>query len=338
MIGVSVIVCCYNSASRLPETIKHLALQNVDPTIAWEIIIVNNNSSDNTTEVAKKEWNKYNLSVPFSIIDEARAGLSFAREAGIVTSKYNYLVFCDDDNWLFEDYVNQVFKIMSSNSSIGMLGGVGYPVTDSENLELLHKFSGDFATGPQGIIGTSLDDITESKGYVYGAGAVLRKEALLELKKKKINYLLTDRIGNNLASGGDVELAFYIRMLKFRIFYSDSLRFHHFLPKNRITWSYIKRLHYSFGLSSSLYIIPDIYFKNPRKQAYKYSTKWLFMNASRNLLKKIIISVIKGDFSKDYQKCLIDIINQAGYCRGLLINYKKNRMKYVEMREKFPIT
>ena len=338
MTGVCVIVCCYNSSKRLPETIRHLAKQKVDPTILWEVIIVNNNSSDNTSEVALKEWNKYNSVVPFSIIDEARPGLSFAREAGIVSSKYNYLVFCDDDNWLFEDYVNHVFKIMNSNSTIGMLGGIGYPVTDSENSELLHKFSGDFATGPQGTSGNSLDDITESKGYVYGAGAALRKDALLEVKKREINYLLTDRIGNNLASGGDVELAFYLRLLKYKIFYSDSLKFYHFLPKNRITWTYIKRLHYSFGLSSSLYIIPDIYFKNPRKQAYKYSTKWLFMNASRNLLKKIIISVIKGDFSKDYQKCLIEIINQAGYCRGLLINYKKNRMKYVEMREKFPIT
>ena len=50
--GISVIVCCYNSAERLTETIKHLAGQNVPHYIPWELIVVDNASTDNTAEIS----------------------------------------------------------------------------------------------------------------------------------------------------------------------------------------------------------------------------------------------------------------------------------------------
>ena len=42
-------------------------------------------------------------------IDENRAGLSFAREQGIHKANYDIVLFCDDDNWLDENYVSYVF-------------------------------------------------------------------------------------------------------------------------------------------------------------------------------------------------------------------------------------
>ena len=57
MKGISIIICCYNSAKRLHETLKHLALQQVSDTIHWEVILVNNNSTDATTQIALEIWN-----------------------------------------------------------------------------------------------------------------------------------------------------------------------------------------------------------------------------------------------------------------------------------------
>ncbi len=56
--GASVIVCCYNSAARLPHTLAHLAGQIVPEDFFWEIILVNNASTDNTVECATAIWNK----------------------------------------------------------------------------------------------------------------------------------------------------------------------------------------------------------------------------------------------------------------------------------------
>src|SRR5436190_1893505 len=101
MDGISIIVCCYNSSLRLPKTIEHLAAQKTSSFLNWEVIFVNNSSTDNTTDVVAKEWSKYNLqNVGFKIIDEPKAGQSFARIKGVETALYDLIVFCDDDNWL----------------------------------------------------------------------------------------------------------------------------------------------------------------------------------------------------------------------------------------------
>src|SRR4051812_31837833 len=121
--GVSIIICCFNSAKRLPETIRHVALQENLDNIKWEVIIVDNNSTDKTIAVAKKEWTKYCLDIPFTVVQENRQGLSFARKKGVEMAKYDLLIFCDDDNWLQEDYMHFAFEIMKANKNIGIAGG-----------------------------------------------------------------------------------------------------------------------------------------------------------------------------------------------------------------------
>jgi len=51
--GVSVIICCYNSVKRLPVTLAHLKSQVVFGQIPWEVIVIDNASTDRTAEVAK---------------------------------------------------------------------------------------------------------------------------------------------------------------------------------------------------------------------------------------------------------------------------------------------
>ena len=52
--GVSVVICCYNSAERLPRTLTHLAAQRVSEKLPWEVIVIDNASQDKTGEVALK--------------------------------------------------------------------------------------------------------------------------------------------------------------------------------------------------------------------------------------------------------------------------------------------
>ena len=92
----SVIVCCYNSAPRLRETLLHLAQQEVTEGFNWEVVLVDNNSTDGTAEVAQSLWAKYGNPVPLRIVKEHTPGLSYARKKGVEESKGELLVFCDD--------------------------------------------------------------------------------------------------------------------------------------------------------------------------------------------------------------------------------------------------
>ena len=60
MNGISIIICCYNSASRLEKTIQHIALQK-QVSFSFEVVLVDNKSTDKTSSVAQELFSKYNI-------------------------------------------------------------------------------------------------------------------------------------------------------------------------------------------------------------------------------------------------------------------------------------
>ncbi len=98
---VSVILCTYNRAERLPRVIKELCAQDY-PQGAFEIIIIDNCSTDNTPEIVQE----YESSL-LCYVRENQQGVSFARNRGAKEAKFPYLAYLDDDcsvdkNWLSE--------------------------------------------------------------------------------------------------------------------------------------------------------------------------------------------------------------------------------------------
>lgn len=236
--GVSIVLCCYNSACRLPVTLNHIALQKVTPDIPWEVIIVNNNSTDNTVEIAKLEWAKHNCNVPFLIVDESEQGLSNARKKGVDSAKYGYLIFCDDDNWLGNNYVENASNILENNPAIGVIGGFIQAVTEGNPPIWFQSYSDWYACGSQSY---KDGDISE-KTYVWGAGMVLRKEIYYKILQLNIKSILSGRKGSSLASGEDSEISKWALLLGYKLWYSESLQLKHFIPEERLTISYLEKL------------------------------------------------------------------------------------------------
>src|SRR6185437_8424396 len=106
--GISVIICCYNSATRLPETLKHLAAQHC-PELNWELLIIDNASSDATSAEAPALWMQFGSTVPMRVIPEPTAGLSHARNKGVAEARHELILFCDDDNHFAPDYLHRAY-------------------------------------------------------------------------------------------------------------------------------------------------------------------------------------------------------------------------------------
>src|SRR5687768_12830335 len=106
MNGFSIIICCYNSASRIDETLRYVSDLTIPDGKNCEVIVINNNSGDNTAELAvakKKIFDQRKIA--FRVIEEPRPGLSVARKTGASASFYDTIIFCDDDNHLNPDYL-----------------------------------------------------------------------------------------------------------------------------------------------------------------------------------------------------------------------------------------
>ena len=244
--GISVIICCYNSSARLTPTLEHLFKQVVAKNLNWEIIIVNNNSTDGTSTKAQRLYDLSDTSVPFRIIQEPNPGLSNARQAGFDASRFEIALMVDDDNWLSPNYLSGIRNSFASNTEIGMVGGLGIPEVEKPVPDWFEKYASCFATGPQTANGEA--GFTED---MYGAGLALKLSVLDTLKGSGFKSLLSDRTGSSLMSGGDTELCFAFRMTGFKLYYNPKISFKHELPSERINWQYLRRLFYGFGLTKA---------------------------------------------------------------------------------------
>ena len=237
--GISVIIPCYNSSERLPETLAHLAAQRVPDGVAWEVIVVNNASTDDTHDVAETVWRELRTNISFRVVSQPIRGLSAAREKGFDVARYDYVLFCDDDNWLSNQYVANAFSIMHGDPSIGALGGKGSPHFEASPRDWFQEYSHYYAVGAQG---SRSGDITHGKGYVYGAGSVIRKEGWETLHRHGFQFLASGRSGTSLSASEDIELCLALQLLGYRIWYDEVLTFQHCLQEPRLQWPYFLRL------------------------------------------------------------------------------------------------
>ena len=238
MIQLSVIVCCYNSEHLLNDTLSHLANQVTNNNLDYEVVLVDNNSTDQTAKNAREIWGQLYTSTSLTIVTESQPGLSYARKKGVLVSKGDYIIFCDDDNWLQEDYLQIAYDFMNENPNVGALGGQSVGVLEIEEPTWWEKEKNNYAVGKQA---ENSGDIT-NRGYVWGAGIVLRKKVMLELYNSGFISLLSDRKGTILSSGGDSELCKWLLLMGYKLWYLEVLQFKHYITGNRLTDIYLKKL------------------------------------------------------------------------------------------------
>ncbi len=329
MKGVSIIVCCYNSVTRLTPTLAHLAKQDFQ--YPWEVIIVDNASTDGTGNWAAQEWSRFNLSsIGFKVVQESNPGLSSARKKGVLESQYEYILFCDDDNWLTPNYVSTAFLIMEENPEIGLLGGRNLLASDVPPPPWFFDYSMCFAIGEQG---KESGDITETKENVWGAGMVIRTKILKEVFELDYQFTTSDRKGASLVGGGDWEISYLARFMGYKFWYSSELVLHHYMPETRFQRKYLLKLVYSFGLSD-VHLQHYYYFVKDKNLTTIHPYRLILAQT-----KPFVSSLIKWVIGKDRLRNQAVIHVVAGKVVGLLRygnlienNYKllQNQLKSIK--------
>ena len=216
----------------------------MESSLPWEIIVIDNDSSDSTSEIAKNIYQNSGSTIPFKIVQETKPGLSHARNRGFESAKFNIALMVDDDNSLCPTYLETAHNWFS-DPSVGMVGGIGIPVLEKKAPKWFERYDYCYATGQQAA------NHGDEVGSLYGAGLALRLDILALLKEKGFESLLSDRVGDSLISGGDTELCMAFRMAGFKLIYDSNLLFEHRLPSTRMNWNYLRRLFFGFGITKA---------------------------------------------------------------------------------------
>ena len=110
---ISVIIPAYNEGKFLDKCLD--AALNQTLSVPYEIIVVNNNSTDNTKEVALKKGVK--------VVEEYTQGIAFSRNAGAKVACGKVLFFLDADCLIPSDHLQKVNDIFRQNPDVALVGG-----------------------------------------------------------------------------------------------------------------------------------------------------------------------------------------------------------------------
>ena len=126
-LDASVLIATFNRAGLLDETLDWLARTRVSPGRSWEVIVIDNNSTDSTREVVERH--RARLPVPLTYLLERQQGRSSALNAGIAAARGRVLVFTDDDVRVGERWLDAaVDALAGEDRTVGYAGGPVRPI------------------------------------------------------------------------------------------------------------------------------------------------------------------------------------------------------------------
>jgi glycosyltransferase involved in cell wall biosynthesis len=245
--GISIVVCCHNSARLLPETLRHLSAQKLSPGRSCEVIVVDNASTDTTAAVARECWPS-DCQINLRVVLEPKLGLSNARRRGFAETQYETICFVDDDNRLEPNWVEIASDIMAQHPEVGACGGQIEADCEIARPSWFEDFQNHYAVGTQS---ERAGDITETRGYLWGAGLCLRRRAWQQVLDTGFDFLLSGRKGAALTAGEDAEMCYALRLNGWRLWYEPRLRMSHFITRERLKWNYLRRVSRGFGAATA---------------------------------------------------------------------------------------
>jgi glucosyl-dolichyl phosphate glucuronosyltransferase len=306
MTNITVILCTLNRCQTLAKTLESIVASALPSSVKWEVLVVDNNSTDQTRDVVAGFSRRY----PglFRYILEAQPGKSFALNTGVRQAQGDLLVFTDDDVTVEPTWLQN----LTASLNDGAWAGTGGRTLPDQAFSLPPWLSLDFA----GAICAYFDrgDVPCDLHIApYGANMAFRK-AMFE----KYGLFRTDlgpspnreiprpnedtEFGRRLMSAGE------------RLRYEPNAVVRHPVPQERLKKDYFLAWWFDFGRASMREAgkrpdplgIPRQYFS-----VFKYglvlvprrTREWIFaLNPQKRFSQKCLLWMTFGEFSEIYRR------------------------------------
>lgn len=239
---ISVIICTYNRCKYIYNALKSVA-ENDFPTEDYEVILVNNNCTDDTEKESLRFRNDF-PQIEFKQFFECNQGLSYARNRGIRESRGEMLVFLDDDAFVQTDYLKNLSRFLSQYPDAMAYGGKISPVFETgREPDWLGRWSYSWVSA---LDKGSAVSLFAGRSYPIGANMGIRKSVFDSCGTFNVEL---GRSKNNLNGGEEKDMFDRIAKGGHKIYYFPNIEAKHVIPPHRVTIAFIKRLGYGVGVS-----------------------------------------------------------------------------------------
>jgi glycosyltransferase involved in cell wall biosynthesis len=236
-IDFTVAIPTLNGADRVPLVLDKLRSQITPAQLNWEMLVVDNNSSDGTAQVVQEYQSSWGGSVPLRYCFESQQGLAFARQRAIDEAQGEFVGFLDDDNLPTSDWVAKAYEFGIAHPQAGVYGSqikanfLGEPPADINQIKNFLAIR-NYSDTPQRYQ-------PETLRLPAGAGLVVRRQAWLDHVPRQ--FICVAR------SGDDYEISLHLHKAGWEIWHNPAMILYHHIPAHRLEPTYLLPLARLYG-------------------------------------------------------------------------------------------
>lgn len=296
---LTVVICTYNRAHILSDALTSLLQQTVPPE-DYSILIIDNNSTDHTQELAESFKDKF---TDIRIVLENNQGLSHARNRALKECQTEWLAFLDDDAKAHPDWVETILQTIEK----GDFDGFGGPYYAWHHYGPAPRWlPEDFGTyeSPQGY------GHLEGGTYIPGGNSVLRCDAARSIGKFSTELGMN---GNRCGYGEETQFFERMRAAGYRMGYVPQMKIDHCVLPYKYTLRWQIRSAFEYGKSGA-------HFPQNIRPFMPLRVLWHFIKVAFCIL----YSITKNIHDHPLSRIFFKNIRQLIYDYGLLYElYKK---------------
>ncbi|MBW4444492.1 MAG: hormogonium polysaccharide biosynthesis glycosyltransferase HpsE [Plectolyngbya sp. WJT66-NPBG17] len=282
----TVAIRTFNAAERLPVLLDELRSQQHTDSIRWEVLIVDNNSTDNTVEIVQRYQADWLPICELHYVLELQQGAAIARKRAIQEAKGTFIGFLDDDTLPAPDWVAKACEFGQTHLTVGAYGSrilPDYEIEPPPNFDRIAHYM------PTMLRKHSFRYDSHRRGMPVGAGLVIRKQAWLDHAIGA--QIIQGPVGRGFAlKGEETEALWKIKSASWEIWYNAEMSIVHKIPKWRLEKAYLMNFLKVIGLSQHR-------FRMLRYQAWQ--RPFVFPLLLVNDLQKIASHTLKHRNSED---------------------------------------
>lgn len=238
MVDFTVAIPTYNGAERLPKVLEALRSQINTESLSWAVLVVDNNSIDNTAEVFKQvqiDW-PTNISLQYCV--EPRQGAAYARQQAVRSAQSLWVGLLDDDSIPANNWVAQAYQFGKANPQAGAFGGQIHGEFESPPSPDFRRIQSFFAIRERGENPHRYQP--ETLNLPPTAAVVVRRDAWLESVPN--TQQLVGRVGRSMMGGEDFEVMLHMHHHGWEIWYTPAMHAYHQIPSWRLERDYMQSL------------------------------------------------------------------------------------------------
>ena len=233
--SISVIICTYNRDKFIGEALNCLAKQTL-PAGNFEIIVVDNRSTDNTASIAKK-FIADHPELQARYVMEPNKGLSFARNRGIQEARASIVTYIDDDAEVTPHFLESIVSFLQANSSVVGVGGKVIPkYSESGEPKWISKYLNGFVGRMD--FGDRPKQFDSKMKYPTGCNMTYTKEILQK----------AGGFNNELTFRSDDKYIFHqVTKISDNVYYVPEALLYHNIDNDRLSFPNFKKLFLKSG-------------------------------------------------------------------------------------------